>query len=302
LNGYGERTGNADLCIIIPNLALKMKLPLSCAPNLRRLRELSLLVDEIADQRPDRRRPFLGESAFAHKAGMHVDGVNKNAASFEHIPPETVGNRRRILLSELSGSSNIRSKLEEMGYHFDKNSPTVKEILSRVELAEKNGYQFESAEASFHLLVQKTLHTYAPFFELQGFSVVVQKNDADTPATTTATIKVSVNGQAELTAGEGDGPVDALNDALRKVLRRFYPSVDNVVLEDYHVRILNPESATKATTRVLIDSADKHNRSHQWGTVGVSENIIEASWQALLDSVEYKLFLDNHSRQDETKK
>lgn len=291
VNGYGERTGNADLSVIIPNLILKMKCELACQPQLEHLRGLSLLVDEIADQRPDKRRPFLGESAFAHKAGMHVDGVSKNSHSFEHISPESVGNQRRILMSELSGTSNILLKAVEMGYGFKKNSAEVKDILRELERFEKNGYQFESAEASFNLLVQKVLKKHKPFFELEGFSVVVQKRDADSPATTTATIKVNVGGQTELTAGEGDGPVDALNDALRKVLRRFYPAIDRVVLEDFHVRILDPETATKATTRVLIDSSDGEAR---WGTVGVSENIIEASWEALVDSVEYKLFLDEN--------
>lgn len=255
---------------------------------------MSVLLDEIADQRPLKSRPYVGESAFAHKAGMHVDAVGKVSKSFEHIEPEAVGNERRILMSELSGASNVRLKTGEMGLVFQKDSPEVKDVLRKLEHLEKNGYAFESADASFKLLVQKVLKKHVPFFELQGFSVVVQKADAASKATTTATIKVSVNGQAELTAGEGDGPVDALNVALRKVLRRFYPAIDSVVLEDYHVRILDPETATQATTRVLIDSSDGHDR---WGTVGVSGNIIEASWEALVDSVEYKLFLDEQRRQ-----
>ena len=289
INGYGERTGNANLCSIIPSLALKLGAKLACGAHLRKLRSLSLLVDEIADQRPAKNRPYVGESAFAHKAGMHVDAVSKTTKSFEHVDPESVGNERRILMSELSGASNVRLKTGEMGLVFQKDSPAVKDILRKLEHLEKHGYAFESADASFKLLVQKVLKKHVPFFELQGFSVVVQKADAASKATTTATIKVSVNGQAELTAGEGDGPVDALNNALRKVLRRFYPAIDSVVLEDYHVRILDPETATQATTRVLIDSSDGHDR---WGTVGVSGNIIEASWEALVDSVEYKLFLD----------
>ena len=298
MNGYGERTGNANLCSIIPCLALKMGAKLFCGARLAKLRSVSLLVDEIADQRPAKSRPFVGESAFAHKAGMHVDAVSKVSQSFEHIDPAAVGNERRILMSELSGASNVRLKTGEMGLVFQKDSPAVKDILQKLENMEKNGYQFESAEASFKLLVQKVLKKHVPFFELQGFSVVVQKKDATSKATTTATIKVSVKGQTELTAGEGDGPVDALNSALRKVLRRFYPAIDSVVLEDYHVRILNPESATQATTRVLIESSDGRER---WGTVGVSENIIEASWEALVDSVEYKLFLDEQRRRSEKK-
>ncbi len=298
INGYGERTGNANLCSIVPILALKMGAELSCGSRLAKLRSVSVLVDEIADQRPLRSRPFVGASAFAHKAGMHVDAVGKASRSFEHIDPAAVGNERRILMSELSGASNVRLKTGEMGLVFQKDSPAVKDILHKLEDMEKNGYQFESADASFKLLVQKVLKKHIPFFELQGFSVVVQKKDAASKATTVATIKVSVNGQTELTAGEGDGPVDALNSALRKVLRRFYPAIDSVVLEDYHVRILDPETATQATTRVLIDSSDGHER---WGTVGVSGNIIEASWEALVDSVEYKLFLDEQRRQAEKK-
>ena len=294
VNGYGERTGNANLCSIIPGLALKLGFALTCGPRLDQLRRVSTLLDEIADQRPLKSRPYVGESAFAHKAGMHVDAVGKVSRSFEHIAPEAVGNERRILMSELSGASNVRLKTGEMGLVFQKDSPEVKDVLRKLEHLEKNGYAFESADASFKLLVQKVLKKHVPFFELQGFSVVVQKADAASKATTTATIKVSVNGQAELTAGEGDGPVDALNVALRKVLRRFYPAIDSVVLEDYHVRILDPETATQATTRVLIDSSDGHDR---WGTVGVSGNIIEASWEALVDSVEYKLFLDEQRRQ-----
>jgi len=293
MNGYGERTGNANLVSIIPSLVLKMGRELTCAPNLDQLRQVSLLIDEIADQRPPKSRPYVGESAFAHKAGMHVDAVSKVARSFEHIEPERVGNERRILMSELSGSSNVRLKAAEMGMGLQKDSAEVKDILRQLEQMEQNGYAFESADASFKLLVQKVLKKHVPFFELEGFSVAVQKPDSAGRATTVATIKINVKGQTELSAGEGDGPVDALNDAMRKVLRRFYPAVDEVVLEDYHVRILNPETGTRAITRVLIESSDGHEH---WGTVGVSENIIEASWEALVDSVEYKLFLDEQRR------
>ena len=295
MNGYGERTGNANLCSIIPALALKMGVDVSCGHHLVSLRSVSAMVDEIADQRPLKSRPYVGDSAFAHKAGMHVDAVSKVSKSFEHVQPDLVGNERRILMSELSGTSNVRLKAAEMGLGLQKDSAEVKDILQQLEQMEKNGYAFESADASFKLLVQKVIKKHVPFFELEGFSVVVQKQDAKSKATTVATIKISVNGQSELTAGEGDGPVDALNSALRKVLRRFYPAIDTVVLEDYHVRILNPETATQATTRVLIDSSDGHDH---WGTVGVSANIIEASWEALVDSVEYKLVLDEHRRQN----
>jgi 2-isopropylmalate synthase len=293
LNGYGERTGNANLCSIIPSLVLKMGRELSCGPHLVSLRSVSLLLDEIADQRPVKSRPYVGESAFAHKAGMHVDAVSKVSRSFEHVQPEQVGNERRILMSELSGSSNVRLKAAEMGLGLQKDSAEVKDILAQLEQMEKSGYAFESADASFKLLVQKVVKKHVPFFDLKGFSVVVQKLDAASKATTLATLKICVKGETELAAGEGDGPVDALNNALRKVLRKFYPAIDSVALEDYHVRILNPETATQATTRVLIDSSDGHDH---WGTVGVSENIIEASWEALVDSVEYKLLLDETRR------
>jgi len=299
MNGYGERTGNANLCSIIPGLALKLGAKLSCGARLQKLRSISVLVDEIANVRPLKSRPYVGQSAFAHKAGMHVDAVSKVSRSFEHIEPESVGNERRILMSELSGASNVRLKTGEMGLEFQKDAPAIKDILHKLEHLEKNGYAFESADASFKLLVQKVLKKHVPFFELQGFSVVVQKRDADSKATTTATIKISVKGKTELTAGEGDGPVDALNNALRKVLHQFYPQLDSVVLQDYRVRILNPETATQATTRVLIESSDGRER---WGTVGVSENIIEASWEALVDSMEYKLFLDEQRRQKRQRK
>ncbi|MDR0994331.1 MAG: citramalate synthase [Verrucomicrobiota bacterium] len=293
LNGYGERTGNANLCSIIPCLALKMGISLTCGKRMKNLKSLSLLADELTDQHPLKSRPFVGESAFAHKAGMHVDAVSKVSTSFEHVDPSLVGNERRVLISELSGSSNVRLLTDKMGIPLQKDAPEVKDILCKLENLEKSGYQFESADASVKLLIQKTLKKHTPFFELEGFSVVVQKRDAASKATTVATIKVNVNGQTELTAGEGDGPVDALNNALRKVLLHSYPAIKDVVLEDYHVRILNPETATKATTRVLIDSSDRHAR---WGTVGVSENIIEASWEALVDSLEYKLLLDEQRK------
>lgn len=293
INGYGERTGNANLCSIIPALALKMNHKLSCGVRLHKLRRISQLVDDVANQNPVKNQPYVGASAFAHKAGMHVDGVSKLTSSFEHIPPESVGNERRILISELSGASNVRLKTDEMGLSFQKDSPAVKDILARLENMEKNGYAFESADASFKLLVQKVLKKHTPYFELLGFNVAVQKKDVSSKAMTLATIKISVKGQTELAAGEGAGPVDALNSALRTVLRRFYPSIDSVTLQDYNVRILNPETATRATTRVLIESSDGSNR---WGTVGVSENIIEASWEALLDSVEYKLLLDEQKK------
>ena len=289
INGYGERTGNANLCSIIPSLVLKMGCDCIAPEHLKQLRDVSLFVDEMANQRSNRRAPFVGETSFAHKAGMHVDAVRKITTSFEHIPPEAVGNERRILISELSGASNVFLKAVEMGIGMTKSSPEVKDVLRELERLEKEGYAFEAAEASFKLLIQKVLKSHKSFFELDGFRVIVEKRKKDEPCLSEATIKLRVNGEAEQTVAEGDGPVDALNAALRKALRRFYKTIDNVVLTDYHVRILDPEEATAAKTRVLIESSDG---TSTWGTVGVSGNIIEASWEALVDSVEYKLFLE----------
>lgn len=289
INGYGERTGNANLCSIVANLILKMGCDCLKEGALRQLRAVSLFVDEMANLRPNRKQPYVGDSAFAHKAGMHVDGIRKVARSFEHVPPESVGNERRILVSELSGASNVFLKAVEMGLSLTRESPEVKQILRELERLEKEGYEFEAAEASFRLLVQKVLKAHRPFFDLEGFRVIVEKRRRDEPCLSEATVKLSVKGQKELTVGEGHGPVDALNAALRAALTRFYPEIQQVVLTDYRVRILDPESATAAKTRVLIESTDGRET---WGTVGVSENIIEASWEALVDSVEYKLFLE----------
>lgn len=289
INGYGERCGNANLTSILPNLILKMGYTCLRPDSLRQLRAVSLLVDEIANVRPNRKAPFVGDSAFAHKAGMHVDAVRKVERSFEHIPPEAVGNRRRILVSELSGTANVLLKAVEMGMNLDKKSPEVKAILHELERLEKEGYEFEAAEGSFRLLVQKVLKAHRPFFELEGFRVIVEKRARTEPCLSEATVKLRVNDQREHTVAEGHGPVDALNLALRRALTRFYPQIADVVLTDYRVRILDPETATAAKTRVLIESTDGRQT---WGTVGVSDNIIEASWEALVDSVEYKLLLE----------
>jgi 2-isopropylmalate synthase len=296
INGIGERCGNANLASIVPNLQLKMGLEcLDGETSLKHLKEVSQFVYEMANMRPNSKAAFVGASAFAHKAGMHVDGVRKNPHSFEHIDPELVGNQRRILISELSGASNVFLKAVEMGLGVTKSSPEVKDILKELERLEKEGYEFEAAEASFRLMIQKVLKAHKAFFDLEGFRVMVEKRSKDEPCVSEAVVKVKVNGEIEHTVGEGDGPVDALNNALRKALTRFYPSIAKVVLTDYQVRILDPEEATAAKTRVLIESGDG---SKTWGTVGVSENIIEASWEALVDSVEYELFLEEGKTDD----
>ncbi|MEI6562744.1 MAG: citramalate synthase [bacterium] len=293
INGFGERTGNANLCSIIPSLILKMGSRLACEPSLVRLRELSLFADELVGLRPDGKAPYVGESAFGHKAGLHANAVQKNPVTIEHIDPALVGNRRRILISEDAGASSILLKAAEMGVTVDRNAPEVKEALQRIKDMERDGYSFESADASFRVLVQKVLKRHKSFFDLEGFRVIVEKRGKNEPCISEATIKVRVNNEIEHSVAEGDGPVNALDTALRKVLTRFYPEITKVALTDFRVRILDPQEATAAKTRVVIESSDG---KETWGTVGVSENIIEASWEALVDSVEYKLFREEEKK------
>ncbi len=286
LNGYGERSGNANLCSIIPCLALKMGMACCGKRSLSNLRDLSRFADGLLNVPHSRKAAYVGESAFAHKAGMHVNAVEKNPASFEHIDPRAVGNDRRILISELSGGSNVLMKAIEMGENVSKSSPEIKSVLGELEQLEKKGYEFEAADASFQLLIRKVLKKRKSFFGLEGFRVIVEKRGKEDRCLSEAAVKLNVNGTIEYTVGEGDGPVNALDSALRKALARFYPEVAEVSLTDYRVRILDPEEGTAAKTRVIIESSDGKDT---WGTVGVSENIIEASWEALVDSVEYKL-------------
>ena len=288
MNGYGERAGNANLTTIVPALQLKLGAPVTTAEKLAGLRSLSLAVDDLVNQRPDPRAPFVGEAAFSHKAGAHVSGVRRNPASFEHVPPEAVGNERHVVLSELSGASNVLYRLKQAGAGAaDLSRDEVKRIVGELKAREAEGYSFESADASFRILVQKALRAHRPFFELEGFRVIVEKRGGSEPCLSEATVKIRVGDHAEITAGESvNGPVDALDKALRKALSQFYPEIAKIVLTDFRVRILDPKEATGATTRVLIESTDGERR---WGTVGVSPNLIEAAWQALLDSVEYKL-------------
>jgi len=287
INGFGERTGNANLCSIIPALELKMGCRAIPDGHLKQLRALSIFTDDLVNLRHDTKAPYVGTSSFSHKAGMHVNAVQKNPASFEHITPESVGNERRILISEGSGTSSVLLKAIEMGVDLKKSSPEVKEILEALKSLEKQGYAYETADASFRMLVQKLLKKHKSFFELEGFRVIVEKGGKDEPCVSEASVKVRVGDEVEHTVAEGDGPVNALDRALRKALARFYPEIEKVFLTDYRVRILDPEEATAAKTRVIIESSDGERH---WGTVGVSVNIIEASWEALVDSVEYKLF------------
>ena len=287
INGYGERCGNANLCTLIPNLALKMERISISADRMRTLRGLSLFADDILNRRHNAWAPYVGRNAFCHKGGPHVNAVEKNPATFEHVDPESVGNERRNLVSELSGGSSVLLKAIELGVGRKKSAEGAREILEALKDMESRGYAFEAADASFRILIQKVLKEHKPFFELEGFRVVVEKWGNDVPALSEATVKVRVGNEIEHTASEGGGPVEALDGALRKALKRFYPEIASVLLTDYKVSILDPDEATAAKTRVLIESSDG---KASWGTVGVSENIIEASWEALVDSVEYKLF------------
>jgi len=297
MNGYGERCGNANLISIIPGLTLKLGVDCGGARKLRHLRDLSMFVDDLINVRNDTRAPYVGRSAFGHKGGAHVNAVQKNPATFEHIKPESVGNERHVLVSELSGGSSILMKAIEMGAGGDAASKTeTAAILKELKALEHKGYAYESADASFRILVQKVLKKHKPFFELDGFRVIVEKRGKDAPCISEATVKVRVRGEIEHTVAEGDGPVNALDGALRTALKGFYPEIANVHLTDFRVRILDPQEATAATTRVQIESGDG---TESWGTVGVSENIIEASWEALVDSVEYKLFVEESKRDRE---
>lgn len=286
LNGLGERCGNANLCAVIPNLAFKMNKQVLSESKIRTLTEASRFIFEICNLSPVMNMPYVGESAFAHKAGLHVDALRKDKRTYEHIDPELIGNERRFLVSELSGKSNVLAKLEKAQIAQDKK--LARKILVRVQELENEGYQFEAADASFDLLVKKVMGTYKPVFELEKYHVTVEQQ-LNGHIVTEATVKLKVDGVVEHVVAEGDGPVNALDAALRKSLESFYPAIKDVHLIDYKVRVVNARAGTAAKVRVFIESRDKTN---VWGTVGVSENIIEASWQALVDSVEYKLQKD----------
>jgi 2-isopropylmalate synthase len=286
INGLGERTGNANLCTIIPNLVYKMGFETENAEKIRSLTKLSRFVFEIANLAPVMNMPYVGESAFAHKGGLHIDALRKNDRAYEHIDPKLIGNERRFLISELSGSASVLAKLENQKLVTDK--ALAQKILKAVQNLENEGYQFEAAEASFEILVKKTLGTYKPSFDLVKYHVNVERN-TDEEIVTEASVKLKVDGINEHVISEGDGPVNALDEALRKSLERFYPNISQMHLIDYKVRVVNARAGTAARVRVIIESRDS---DAMWGTVGVSENIIDASWKALVDSVEYKLLKD----------
>ncbi len=284
INGYGERTGNCNLTSVIPNVALK--LGKSCVPrsSLAKLKELSQFVDEIANFRHNPRLPWVGSAAFSHKGGQHVNAVQKLARSYEHIDPALVGNQRTVLISDLAGRSNIVMKANELGFKITNETPELKAILNRIKELEHKGYEFEAAEGSLALLIRKALRHEEPPFKVEGYEATVRRDRSISVCQ--ATIKVLVNGEAAHTVAEGDGPVNALDSALRAALTRFYPQVKKIQLTDYKVRMLDSSLGTGAKTRVLIESTDG---KEQWGTVGVHDNIIEASLGALVDSMEYGL-------------
>jgi len=290
MNGLGERCGNANICSVIPDLQIKLGMQCISPEQLKRLRDVARFVNEIANTRHFKRQPFVGDSAFAHKAGIHVSAIRKRPETYEHIRPELVGNSQRVLISDLAGKSNILRKAEEFGIHLDPDSPQIQDIITTLKDLENEGFQFEAAEASFELLMKKALGLHKRFFDLIGFRTIIEKRREGEEPTSEATIMVKVGGRMEHTAATGKGPVNAIDNALRKALDKFYPTLKNVKLHDYKVRVLTAGKGTSAKVRVLVESGDEEER---WGTVGVSVNIIEASYQALVDSIEYKLLKEN---------
>jgi 2-isopropylmalate synthase len=292
INGYGERCGNANLCSLIPNLQLKLGYSCIQDDKLVRLTQASRLISEVVNLAPDDHAPFVGRSAFAHKGGIHVSAVERNPLTYEHIEPEQVGNRRRIVISDQSGLSNVLVKARSFGHDLNKQDPACRQILERLKELESEGYQFEGAEASFDLLMRDALGYRQQPFELKGFHVhcdMLQETGVNY-SNALATIKVAVNGEDILEAAEGNGPVSALDAALRKALKNFYPEIAQFQLTDYKVRILDGGAGTSAKTRVLIESS---NGQQRWTTVGVSSNILEASYQAVVEGIEYGLLLQS---------
>jgi 2-isopropylmalate synthase len=284
INGYGERVGNCNLITIMPTLQLKMGIELGM--DLTRLRELAYFVDELANVPHDIRAPYVGLAAFTHKGGLHVHAVQKLARTYEHVDPALVGNERIITISDMSGQTNVLIKAQAMGLPLAKGSPDVQKILAEVKRLESEGYEFEAAEASFELLIRRQLGHAAKAFELIEYHTTHRHQPGSTSETTEATVKLMVNGKAEYTVDEGDGPVNALDKALRKALLPHFPQIAQMHLEDYKVRIIDSGSGTAAKTRVLVVSS---NGNRTWGTVGVSSNVIDASWEALVDSLEHFL-------------
>lgn len=294
INGVGERCGNANLGTIIPNLILKMNRQMQSEIDLEKLTSLTHFVYELMNLHPDDQAPYVGKSAFAHKGGIHVSAVMKDSRMYEHIDPEKVGSHQRVLVSDLSGQSNIRFKADELNVELNGDKQLTKDLVKQIKFLEHEGYQFESAEASFELILQKRKGAYKPFFEVLDSRVHVNY-DKDGHSSADAMLKVKVNGEIEHTAADGNGPVNALNNAIKKALVRFFPELEQVKLTDYKVRVLNEQDGTSAKVRVLIESSDG---KESWSTIGVSENIIEASWEALRDSFNYRLFKNQNTNKE----
>ncbi len=291
INGYGERCGNANLCTLIPNLQLKLGYPCIAPARLETLAETSRFISEVVNLAPDEHAPYVGRSAFAHKGGIHVSAVEREPKTYEHIDPATVGNSRRIVVSDQAGLSNVLAKARGFGLELERENPASRDLLTRLKALEHEGYQFEAAEASFELLMREALGDRPRFFDLKGFNIHCQHqgNGADHSSQSLATIKVAVDGEDILAAAEGNGPVAALDTALRKALLNFYPAIAHFHLSDYKVRIIDSGAGTAAKTRVLVESS---NGTQRWTTLGVSTNIIEASYQAVTEGLEYGLMLE----------
>ncbi|MGC1307680.1 MAG: citramalate synthase [Phormidesmis sp.] len=289
INGYGERCGNADLCSVIPDLQLKMDRQCLAPAQLLALTQTSRFISEIVNLAPDDHAPYVGRSAFAHKGGIHISAVKRNPKTYEHIRPEDIGNNRHIVVSSSSGGSTILAKAQSYNIDLHKDDPAVRRIANSVKELESRGYQFEAAEASFEMLMLKELGKHQPMFQLKGFEVTydVLQSDVQCNIGARATVKVCVGGEDVLEVAECIGPVSALDKALRKALVRFYPIIETFHLTDYKVRILNSEAGTAAKVRVLVESSNKHQR---WSTLGVSVNILEASFQAVASGIEYGLY------------
>ncbi len=293
INGFGERCGNANLTSIIPALVFKMGIECEVRKHIDRLYSTSRYVNELANLPHNRYQPYVGQSAFAHKGGIHVSAVKQNPLTYEHIPPDKVGNIRRILISDQSGRSNILHKAKQWNLKISSDDPVISTIISELKELENLGYQYEGAEASFELLMRRALGLQRNYFKFETFRVMNHKYRMDKPTLTEATIRLFVGGSEVHTAAMGDGPVNALDKAIRKALTRFYPCLEKIELTDYKVRVLSGERGTQARVRVLVESKDNHS---SWGTVGVSVNIIEASWQALVDSINYKLLKEEKEK------
>jgi 2-isopropylmalate synthase len=286
MNGYGERVGNANLVTLLPNLLLKMGRTMYCSKNLPQLRDLSLFFDELANLRPDPKAPFVGQSAFAHKGGLHANAAQKVARSYEHIDPALVGNRTRVLVSDMAGRSSLALKAREFGVELDEKSPELKGLIEELKDREFRGYEYEAADASFKLLVARKLGHHKESFKVEGYRVIIERHGAD--LWSEATVRVNVGGESIHTVAESSGPIGALDKALRLGLEKTFPQLRDMVLRDYKVRIVEGNEGTGSKTRVLVESGDGHSI---WGTVGVSDNIIDASWEALREAVEYRLSL-----------